>query len=340
MAVTILDVARIAGTSTATVSQAMNSPSRVATKTRRRVLAAVKKLKYHPSRAARALVTGKTYAVGLVVPGFVHPFFAEVAQGLSKVLRRENYCLLTSSSEEDPRLERQEIERLLGWGVDVIIVASTQHTVESFRLIEENNIPYVLIDRCFLGLPANFVGVDDVAVGYLATQHLVSVGCRRVAHIGGPDTSVGIRRLEGYNQALAANDLQPFSGYIVRARTGDVQTYRTAAESMSKLLRLNPPPDGVFCFNDPLAIGAIDTIQRAGLRVPGDIAVIGCGNLPYDRSLCVPLSSIDQQTAAIGERAAKLALLLTRDRTPPRPKSIIIKARVIQRASTQRKPGC
>ncbi len=338
MPVTMKDIARDLGVSVVTVSKVIRGHSDISEDTRQRVLKRVRELNYHPNLAARALVTGKTYALGLVVPDLVHPFFAELAQGLSSVLREKNYSLLISSSEEDARLERQEIERLLSRGVDGIIIASTQCTVESFRRIEENNTPYVFVDRRFMGLPANFVGVNDVALGRLATQHLISVGCARIAHIRGPATSTALGRLEGYNQELAANHLGPFSGYVVPARSGDVGTYSSGAESMSKLLSLNPQPDGVFCYNDPIGIGAIDTILEAGLRVPEDIAVIGCGNLHNDRSLRVPLSSVDQQSAAIGERAATLALSLIQAKTPPRPKSIILEARIVARASTQRKP--
>ena len=339
MAVTMKDIARDLHVSVITVSKVIRNQTDVSEETRQRVLKRIREMNYRPNLAARALVTGKTYAVGLIVPDLVHPFFAEVAKGLSNSLRRKNYSLLISSSEEDPRLEHQEIERLLSRGVDGIVIASTQCTVESFRRIEESRTPYVLIDRCFRGLAANHVGVDDVAVGRLATQHLVSVGCRRIAHIRGPETSVGLGRLEGYNQALTANHLGPFTEYVVPARSGDVETYSTGAVATSKLLRLKPRPDGIFCFNDPIGIGAIDTILEAGLRVPEDIAVIGCGNLHYDRSLRVPLSSIDQQSATIGERAAKLALLLMEAKTPPRPKSIILEARVVARASTQRNPA-
>jgi len=339
MAVTMKDIERDLHVSVITVSKVIRNQTDISEETRQRVLKRVREMNYHPNLAARALVTGKTYAVGLIVPDLVHPFFAEVAKGLSNSLWRKNYSLLTSSSEEDPRLERQEIERLLSRGVDGIVVASTQCTVESFRRIEENRTPYVLIDRCFQGLAANYVGVDDVAVGRLATQHLVSVRCRRIAHIGGLATSTALGRLEGYNQTLAANNLGPFTEYVVPARSGDVGTYSSGEESMSKLLRLNPRPDGVFCYNDPIGIGAIDTILGAGLRVPEDVAVIGCGNLHYDKSLRVPLSTIDQQSATIGERAAKLALFLMEAKTPPRPKSIILEARVVVRASTQRKPA-
>jgi LacI family transcriptional regulator len=286
--------------------------------------------------AARALVTGRTYSAGLIIPDLVHPFFAEVASGLSDVLRRRNYSLLISSSQGEPDLERHEIKRLLSRRLDALMIASTQTTVESFRRIEERKVPYVLIDRAFLGMPANFVGVDDTAVGRLATEHLISVGCRRIAHIRGAASSTAIGRLEGYNQALAAADLSQLQGYVVVGRSPDVDSWISGSEAMKKLLDLDPRPDGVFCYNDPIAIGVIDRILEAGLRVPQDIAVIGCGDLHFDKSLRVPLSSVDQQSRAIGERAGKLVLSLIEAKVPPQPKSIMLPPTLVPRESTRR----
>jgi len=340
MAVTMKDIARDLHVSVVTVSKVIRNNPDISEETRQRVLKRIRELNYHPNLAARALVTGKTYSIGLIVPDLVHPFFTELAMGLSNTLRSRNYSLLISSSMEDPQLERQDIETFLSRGVDAIIVASTQSTVESFRRIEERQTPYVLIDRCFAGLTANFVGIDDVAAGRLATQHLVSVGCRRIAHISGTAISTALGRLEGYTQAVAANHLEQFTGYVVQARTGDVEADRSGAEAMSKLLTLKTRPDGVFCYNDPVAIGAIDAILDAGLRVPEDVAVIGCANLHYDGWLRVALSSVDQRSSTIGERAAKLALSLIESRNPPKPRSILIDVEVVARASTQRKPIC
>jgi LacI family transcriptional regulator len=107
---------------------------------------------------------------------------------------------------------------------------------------------------------------------------------------------------------------------------------------MKKLLSLTPLPDGVFCYNDPIAIGVIDAILKAGLRVPEDIAVIGCGNLHFDKSLRVPLSSVDQQSRAIGERAGKLVLSLIEAKTAPQPKSVRLQPSIVPRQSTRRLP--
>jgi LacI family transcriptional regulator len=252
------------------------------------------------------------------------------------VLRRKNYSLLISSSQGDPDLERQEIKRLLSRRLDALMIASTQWTVESFRRIEEQKVPYVLIDRAFLGMPANFVGVDDIAVGRLATEHLISIGCRKIAHIRGPATSTAVGRQEGYHQALAYHDLSQFQGYVLAGP--DVDSWISGNEAMKKLLALAPRPDGVFCYNDPIAIGVIDAVLEAGLRVPDDIAVIGCGYLHFDQSLRVPLSSVDQQSRAIGERAGKLVLSLIEAKVPPQPKSVILQPSIVPRESTRRLP--
>jgi LacI family transcriptional regulator len=255
------------------------------------------------------------------------------------VLRKRGYSLSLASSEEDAELEAQEIEQLLARRLDAIVIASTQLTVESFRRIEEQKMPYVLVDRLFAGLRASFVGVDDEAVGELATEHLVAVGCRRIAHIRGPQVSTASGRLEGYRRVLARHNLGPLPDYVPAATAGDDNSEARGREAMRQLLKLNPRPDGVFCYNDPTAMGAMNAVLDAGLRIPDDIAILGCGNVHYDPSLRVPLSSIDQQSAMIGERAAKLALHLIEAKGAGRPKRIMLEPRLVARASTQRTPS-
>jgi LacI family transcriptional regulator len=337
MAVRMKDIARDLGLSVVTISKVLRNHSDISEETRQRVLKRMRELNYQPNLAARALVTGRTFTIGLVVPDLVHPFFSEVAKGLSSVLRQQNYSLLISSSEEDPALEREEINHLLARSVDALIIASTQWTVESFRRIEEREMPYVLIDRSFLGLPANFVGVDDEAVGRLATEHLISVGCRRIAHIRGPEVSTALGRLEGYRRALARRDLDAPPEYVVSGKSIDDAGDVSGQEAMKRLLAVDPRPDAVFCYNDPTAMGALRAILDSGLRVPEDVAVIGCGNVHYAHLLRVPLSSIDQDSTGIGEHAAKLALSLVEAKgAPMRPQSVLLQPKVVARASTQR----
>jgi LacI family transcriptional regulator len=335
MTVRMKDIARELGVSVVTVSKVLRNHSDISEQTRKRVLKLMKERNYQPNFAARALVTGRTYTVGLVVPDLVHPFFAEVAKGISSCLRKSGYSLILASSEEDPELEAEEISRLLARHLDAIVIASTQWSVASFRAIEERNTPYVLVDRRFAGLEANFVGVDDEAVGELATEHLISVGCRRIAHIRGPQVSTAAGRLEGYRRALARNNLGPVPNYVPAAVSGDEDSQTLGRKAMRQLLKLDPKPDGVFCYNDPTAMAAMNVILEAGLRIPEDIAIIGCGNVHYDPSLRVPLSSVDQQCAAIGERAAKLALNLIESKGV-RPKTMLLEPKVVARASTKR----
>jgi LacI family transcriptional regulator len=331
------DIARDLGVSVITISKVLRNHPDVGDETRERVLARVKELDYRPNLAARSLVTGRTYLVGLVVPDLLHPFFAEIAKSLSDVLRGSGYYLIVSSSEEDPEIEEQEINQLLARRLDTLIIASCRSTVDLFFRIEKQQTPYVLIDRILPGLTANFIGVDDEAVGRLATGHLIEIGCKRIAHIRGPETSTGIRRVEGYKQALTQAGLRVLDDYIITERKGDVETKQRGAEAMRQLLSLKPRPDAVFCFNDPLAMGAMNYALDQGMRIPEDVAVIGCGNLHYDDSLSVPLSSIDQHSRQIGEEAARIALGILNSKIAPKPQTVVLQPELVVRRSTQRR---
>src|SRR5881275_2991237 len=322
MSTRMKDIARDLGVSVITISKVLRNHPDVGDETRERVLARVKELDYRPNLAARSLVTGRTYLVGLVVPDLLHPFFAEIAKSLSDVLRPSGYYLIVSSSEEDPDLEEQEIDQLLARRLDTLIVATCRPTVDLFFRIERQRTPYILIDRTLPGLSANFVGVDDEAVGLLATKHLIDVGCRKIAHIRGPETSPGLRRLDGYKRALGEAGLRITNDYVIAEAKGDVETRQRGADAMRRLLSLDPRPDGVFCFNDPLAMGAMNFTLNQGLRIPEDIALIGCGNLHYDDSLRVPLSSIDQLSERIGQEAARVALAALGSKLRPKPETV------------------
>src|SRR5689334_20262831 len=163
------DIAQDLGVSVITISKVLRNHPDIGDETRERVLARVKELDYRPNLAARSLVTGRTYLVGLVVPDLLHPFFAEIAKSLSEALRQSGYYLIVSSSEEDPDMEEQEIDQLLARRLDILIIASCRSTVDLFFRIERQKTPYILIDRILPGLTANFIGVDDEAVGRMAT---------------------------------------------------------------------------------------------------------------------------------------------------------------------------
>jgi LacI family transcriptional regulator len=336
MPATMKDIARDLGVSVVTVSKVLRGHQDIGEETRKRVLQRVKELNYTPNLAARGLVTGRTFLVGLVVPDLLHPFFAQIAVSLSAALRKKGYYLTITTSEDNAELEEQEIVRLLGRRLDALVIASACAEPAIFARLLKEGPPFVLIDRSFPGLLAHYVGVDDEAVGRLATEHLIDVGCKRIAHLRGPENSPGKGRLKGYEEALRARKLKPQPELVSVQRKVDLQSRENGAELMRQMLALSPRPDGVFCYNDPMAIGAIHAILDAGLRVPEDIAVIGSGNLHYDTELRVPLSSIDQQTELIGERAAKLTLSLLESRQQPSAKTMILQPELVARASTAR----
>jgi LacI family transcriptional regulator len=338
MPVRMKDIARELGLSVVTVSKVLRNHPDIGEQTRTRVLKRMQELKYQPNLAARSLSTGWSWTVGLVVPDLLHPFFAQIAKTLSGELRKQRYSLFISSSSEDPELEQQEIEHLLARRVDVLLIASSQWTVESFRRIEEQKAPYVLLDRNFVGLDANFVGIDDEKVGLLATTHLIEQGCKHIAHIRGPQVSTAVGRAEGYKQALAAHRRVPLAGHLISVGpSGDHLGEHSGYEIAKQLLNNKICPDGIFCFNDPIAIGAMRAILDAGLRIPEDIAVVGCGNLFYSDFLRVPLTTVDQHAQVIGERAAALALSLAHTKEIKRPRSEIISPNLVVRASSLRK---
>ncbi len=308
MAVRLKDIAADLGVSTVTVSKVLRGNADIGDATRQRVLKRMRELNYQPNMLARALASGQSFAIGLVVPDLVHPFFAEFARSLSGKLRSSGYALVLASSEEDPEVERSELRTLFNRGMDAILVASCQPATMRNPLLTDDKTPILLIDRRLDSLNASFVGSDDVMVGELATRHLLKIGRRRIAHIGGTGTSPSIDRLKGYRKALAnAGIAAPKSLVVTRERfeeTGDEAGHHAMTELLSRKRR----PDAVFCYNDITAIGAMQAAMEAGLRIPEDIAFVGCGNLRYAPYLKIPLSSIDHSTGEMGEIAAKLAI--------------------------------
>jgi LacI family transcriptional regulator len=333
------DIARDLSVSIGTVSKVLRDHPDISAETRERVLKRMSEVNYRPNLAARSLVTGRSYIVGLVVPDLVHSFFGQVAKALSRVLRKKGYSLVLSSSEDDPDLELQEIDQLLARRVDALILASAQSATTGFRFIAEHKTPFILVDRRFAGFAANFVGVDDSAVGSMVTTHLVSVGCRRIAHIGGPQVSTAIGRVEGFRLAMAASGRSVRPEYVIMREHGDDAGVAMGYTAMKQLLCLDPYPDGVFCYNDPTAMGAMKAVLEAGLSVPEDVAIAGCGNVTYADFLRVPLTSVDQQSEAIGEQAAKMTLQLLNKKGTTRPKQVLLDPKLIVRASTGRPKG-
>jgi LacI family transcriptional regulator len=336
MPVRMKDIARDLGVSLMTVSKGLRNEPDVGEATRQRILKRAKELNYLPNVNARSLATGKSNLIGMVVPDLLHPFFADVAHGLSMTLRREGYFLIVTSSEEDPELEEKEIEQLLTRRLDALVIASVRTNARAYQNIAVQRTPYILIDRKFSRDSGYFVGCDDTKIGFLATEHLINMGCKRIAHIRGPKNSTGNGRFKGYEKALKQRGIAMREEYVVDGSMADTDAQRSGAAATRHLLNLKRKPDGIFCFNDPLAVGALRAFQEQNIQVPQDVALIGCGNIHYDDSLRVPLSSIDQQSHAIGEQTALLALELIKSGELGSSRRILVEPTLVVRASSQR----
>lgn len=334
MTVRMKDIARELGLSVVTISKVLRNHPDIAEETRERVLKRVKELDYQPNVMARSLVTGRSYLIGLVVPDLLHPFFAEIAKSLSAAVGKQGYSTIIASSEESAEWEEKEIQSLTGRRLDALVIASAGNNLELFQRLERHNLPYVLIDREIEGLSANFVGMNDEAAGRIATEHLIGQGCRSIAHIKGRENSTGIRRFEGYRSALQKHGIHYSSSLVIPRPIVDIESTRMGAEAMRILLKRHPVPDGVFAYNDPLAIGAMTAIFEAGMRIPEDIKVIGCGNLHYDGFLRVGLSSIDQNSRAIGEHTAAILLAMLGSKVRPPSTRVVLEPSLVARQSS------
>jgi LacI family transcriptional regulator len=334
MTATMMDIAKDLKVSVVTVSKVLRNQGRISDATRKRVLRRAKELNYQMNWVARSLVTRRTFTIGLLLPEFTHPFFAEIARAVAQTVRPHGYHVVISCFEEDPELELSEADSLLARRVDGLIIASSQppRCLGLFKRIQEQEVPYVLIDRPIAGLHASFVGVDNHAIGRLATEHLIARGCRRIAHLRGPEVGIAAERLAGYRGALVKHGIRPNSDYVVAGGHRDDTGY----EGMRKLLDLNPFPDGVFCYNDPVAIGAMRAILGVDFNLPDDICVVGAGNIHYSDQVAVPLTTIDQGTCRMGTLAAELLIERIASKRSMRPRRILIPPKLVERESSRR----
>jgi LacI family transcriptional regulator len=331
--VTLKDIARVLGLSISTVNAALHNRPDISVATRQRVKEKVREMNYRPNLVARSLVTRNTHVLGVVVPDLSRSFFTEVTKGIDSVSSAAGYDLLLCNTGEDPAREEEQIETLISKQVDGLILASSQPfgSNQVGRRLRDLEIPFVLIDRYFPHV--NFVGGDDVKIGYFATWHLLKQGYRRIAHLRGPNVSTAIGRMEGYLKALRQFGLRMRRNYIVDAHYHEEIS---GSQGMEKLLRLSPPPDAVFAASDPIAIGALEVLIESGLRVPEDIGLVGVGNHRYTQYLRVPLSTVDQNRFVIGNTAASFLISLIKGMTNRKPVVTLIEPKLLVRESSMR----
>jgi LacI family transcriptional regulator len=333
MAVRLKDIARELNVSLITVSKALRGLTDISDATRDRILKRMKELDYQPNMMARSLATGQSFMVGLIVPDLLNPFFTELAKSLGGALRKHSYGLILASSEDSPEIEQSEIRMMLARGVDALLLASCQTSLQGFYGMHHKNTPLVLVDRPFPLLRANFVGTDDYAGGKLATEHLIELGRRRLAYIGSPDLSPAAERFRGFRQALRERGIELREDLVLSGARGGLPADDAGYEMMQRLLKRRSRPNGVFCHNDVIAIGATKATLDAGLTIPGDIAFVGFDNVNYSKYLHIPLTSVDQSTAQLGETAAQVALDLFANNLV-QPRNILLAPSLVVRQSS------
>jgi LacI family repressor for deo operon, udp, cdd, tsx, nupC, and nupG len=310
---TIIDVAAIAGVSTATVSRVLSQPDRVAEPTRVRVLEVIRSSGYAPNVAARTLRTLRAAKILLTVPDISNPFFASVIRGAAEAAREAGYAIVVGDTRHDPQVEDQYAEMLSRREVDGLIFLG-HRLPESLRaLLSRQGVSAPIVNGCEyspdIGVPS--VHIDNAAAADDAIEHLIGLGHREIGVVTGPPLSPITRdRLCGAINAATRHGLQD----RLQVRTADYSA-RSAFEQTRDLLAHQVT--AIFCFSDEMALGALSAVGQAGLSCPGQVSVIGFDDLPLAPFFQPALTTIAQPKGLIGRRTVELLVDILRGTEKP-----------------------
>jgi LacI family transcriptional regulator len=328
------DVASLAGVSVGTVSNVLNAPDRVSGPTRERVRAAIDQLGWTRNESARQLRAGQSQTIGIVVMDIGNPYFADVCLGAEDTLYAEGYSVYIGNSDQQEGREELLLRHFEQYRVRGVILAPIGDD-ECARGLRRRGIPVVMIDRSH---DNDFcqIGLDDIAGGRLAVSHLLQLGHRRLAIVGGPSALAQVRdrrvgAATALRQAAADATLLSISTPTLTAAPGVAVAGQIAA------MAPHERPTAVFACNDLLAIGLLQGFVAAGLRVPEDLALIGYDDIAFAAAAAVPLSSVRQPRREIGARAAALLLAemaAAADNRPHRHESVLLAPELVPRQST------
>jgi DNA-binding LacI/PurR family transcriptional regulator len=300
---TIKDVARLAESSITTVSRVINNTGYVKQETREKILYAIKALHYQPLERSSGLKSTQT--LGLIVPNIENPFFGKMAKHLSSVANAFNYNILLVNIDEGQKTAGDFLHDLITNRVEGIIYASSYKNMEVIQTAQSKQVPLIVLDREITHVRINSVTVNNNYGAFIATEHLIKLGHRRVAFIGGATgMEISTRRKEGYLRALKEYGLtanEAFIGY------GDY-TMQSGFECMAGLYQAHPEITGVIAANDLMAIGAIHFLNKNGIHVAGDISVIGFDNIELAVNLTPALTTVEYPMEQMSERVIELLL--------------------------------
>ncbi len=328
----VRDVAALAGVSPATVSNALNRPDRVSAPTLARIRAAIDELGYVRNDAARQLRAGTNRSVGMVLLDVGNPFFTDVVRGVEDTLAPEGRPLILGSSAQDPDRERTYLDLFEEQRVSGLLITPTGSVLPRLRRLRDRGTAVVLVDRRAGAREFSSVSVDDRKGGRLAAEHLLDVGRRRIAFVGGPLRIAQVkRRLEAAQSVVE----EAGHGEVVFLETGamDADAGRRGAEELLALPSRRRP-DAIFAANDLVALGALQALTLAGAKVPDDVALIGFDDIDFAASAAIPLSSIRQPAARMGAEATRLLLSLIDSDEPGKVQHPVLEPELVVRSST------
>lgn len=336
--ISIIDIAKKLGISKSTVSRALSGHPSVKEKTRIAVFELAEKLDYQRNALALSLANKKTLLVGILVPEIMNSFFPSIIKGAEEVFDTQKYKCIICHSNENYEREVENVKLLLSQQVDGIIASHTKETrnFDHFKLVQRRGIPLVMFNRVTDLVDTSKVVVDDYEAAFNAVEYLIKKGRKRIAHLAGPDSLINSKlRLQGYLDALKKHKIPTDNDLII--------SYDLSLEKVKiyvqHFLRLSPPPDAIFCMNDPTAIAAMRVIKQNKLRIPKDIAVVGFSNDLSSELVDPALTTVAQPTFDLGREAAKLVLREINsdghgEGAKPNHKTVVLKTQFLIREST------
>ncbi len=331
---TIKDIAKQLNISLSTVSRALRNASDVKVETRKAVLALAEELKYEPNRLAISLRERQTHTIGVIVPNLDY-VLSMMVRGIDEAALEAGYTVMVCQSNESFGREIVNTKRLLDSLVDgfIISVSSETKSFEHFKKITERNLPLVVFDRVVPDLTAPNVHIDNEEGGFLATEHLIEQGYKRIAILAGPKNLViSNQRMAGYLSALKKSKIKKEEALIIHCDFNQDYAYNATKE----LLNMKKRPDAIFTISDRMAIGAMLAIKEYGLKMPKDIGLVGFNNEPVTSLVTPQISSVDMPAFEIGKAAAKLFIETVHNKVNTLQEEIILRPKLLIRASSQR----
>jgi DNA-binding LacI/PurR family transcriptional regulator len=329
MAVSIKDIARLAGVSHSTVSRALNRSPLIPSETAERIQRIAKEQGYTASAVARSLVTRRTEAIGVVVTSIADPFNGEVVAGIEEAANSEGYSVILATSQGDPQREMTVVRSFRERRVDGILVASSRLGAQYQALFDELEAPIVLLNNQHPSELAHSVSIDNMDGGYQAATHLIALGHKDIAYIG--DES-GLQsdeeRLGGFRAAMKNARLKIRKDLVARGDGKQASGRERAAE----LLAMARRPTAIFCYNDMTALGVIEEIHARGWEAGREVSVVGFDDLFFTASLQPPLTTFRQPKRELGRRAMELLIAILRSQEAER--KVVVRGQLIVRGST------